>query len=166
MPQSSNIKTFDESMNKFRLASRTVFNSFFHIQDPYENDGWAYEERFSAIEKLLFQKIVIEPASLPSIVYGDVQEQVIVKLRSGDDAPIMINRQIDSGYWDFPLKTLTNEAELVFIRFFDWDVLDYHDNQYVRLRIKKWHSHPEVVGKDALIEAKYVRYQMISTISQ
>lgn len=50
-----------------------------------------------------------------------------------DFAPIMFNREIQSGYWDHPLKEVTNDAKLVFVSFFDWDDLDYRDNRYVRV---------------------------------
>jgi len=30
----------DELINRFRLAGRELFNQFFRIPQPYENNGW------------------------------------------------------------------------------------------------------------------------------
>lgn len=62
----------DERMTQFRLASREVFNNFFRVPDPYNNDGWTLEERFSAVQSILFQKLVIEPESLREVQYGEL----------------------------------------------------------------------------------------------
>lgn len=148
----------DEMMNRFRLASREVFNHFFRVPDGYDNDGWLFEERFSHVQVILFQKLVTEPASLSNVRYGDLQPEILVELRGGDSAPIMINREVDSGYWDYPLKVVTKDARLLFVNFFDWDQLDYRDNRYVRLQIDHWPSYPEAAGKHALIESHYVRF--------
>ncbi|MYL85396.1 hypothetical protein GTA51_20130 [Desulfovibrio aerotolerans] len=151
----------DHNMNKFRLASRMIFNTFFHVENPYENDGWVLEERFCEIEEVLFQKLVTEPEGLMPVVYGDIQEEIAVRLRSGDRASIMINRDVKGGYWDYPIKEITQETELVFIMFFDWDSLEYRDNRYARVRIKRWPSHPEVTGKDGLIETQSISFVKI-----
>ena len=71
----------------------------------------------------------------------------------------MINRDTDSGYWDFPVQSMTKSGRLSFIRFFDWDLLAIRDNQYVHARIDEWPDHPECVGKHVLIETQYVVFQ-------
>lgn len=148
----------DEMMNQFRLASRELFNHFFRVPDPYVNDGWLLEDRFSGVQCILFQKLVTEPASLLDATYGTLQPEIQIELRSGESAPIMINREINSGYWDYPIKEVTKDARLLFVSFFDWDQLDYRDNRYVRLQIDDWPSHPETCGKQALIESRHVRF--------
>lgn len=146
----------DELVNRFRLASRELFNQFFRVPQP-RDDGWLLEERFNEIEVLLFQKLVIEPAGLPEGRYGVPNPSIRVTLES-DRAAIMLNRDIDSGYWDHPLEQVTREAQLTFISFFDWDQLAYRDNRYVRVRVDGWPSHVETLGKHAFIESHYVRY--------
>ena len=146
----------DDLMGRFRVASRELFNTYFRIDDPWNNNGWELEERFSAVELLLFEKLVTEPGNLPVAIYGTHQPFVHVKLRSGDFAPIMINREIDSGYWDFPIRDFSKDAQFSFIRFFDWELLSVRDSQYVRIRIDAWPSHPEAVGRDALVEARHI----------
>ena len=153
--------SLDEMMNQFRLASREMFNHYFRVLQPYENDGWMLEERFGEVEELLFQKLVAEPASIKPVTYGHIQSDIGVELRSGEFAPIMLNREIDSGYWDSPLEEITKDAKLFFLSFFDWDNLDYHDNRYVRVQVGDWPSHPEAIGKHALIESQYVKFVII-----
>ena len=149
----------DARMNQFRVASRELFNQFFRADDPYNNDqAWPMEERYSEVQELLFQKLVLEPAGLPPIAYGLLNSSVVVALRHGDFAPIMLNREVDSGYWDHPLREVTRDAKLAFVSFFDWDQLDYRDRRYVRVQVLDWPSQPAAVGKHGLIEAHYVRF--------
>jgi len=45
------------------------------------------------------------------------------------------------------------------VTFFDWDSLDLVDWRYVRGIVREWPSHPEMVGKHALIETIYVHFE-------
>ena len=150
---------FDALLNRFRVASRELFNQFFRVDDPYNNeDAWALEESYGEVESLLFQKLVLEPADLSLIPYGTLHPNIRVELRHSDFAPIMLNRELHCGYWDFPLEEVTREARLAFISFFDWDQLDYRDHRYIRVQVTEWPSQPSVIGKHALIETHYVRF--------
>jgi hypothetical protein len=149
----------DNLVNRFRLASRDLFNVYFHVNDPYKNDGWSAAERFSEVEVVLFEKLVLEAGHLSNVKYGTLHPEIQVALRGTDHAPIMLNRDVDSGYWDYPVKEVTQDAKLLFVRFFDWDQLDYRDNRYVRVRVDQWPSHPETVGKHALINSQSVRFE-------
>ena len=146
-----------DSMTQFRLAARELFNTFFRIDDPYNNDGWALEARFRPVESVLFDQMVGAPNSLPVDCYGTHQPYIRVVLVL-DFAPIMINREVDTGYWDHPLTEITKDVELSFVRFFDWDILGVRDYRYVRVRIDAWPSRSEVVGKHALIDAQSVAF--------
>lgn len=151
--------SLDEMMKQFRLASRELFNHYFRISNSHGGDKWGSIERFREVENLLFRKLVAEPASLEAFVYGDVQPAILVRLRDGlNAAPLMLNRDIDSGYWDHPLAEVPSGTELIFVRFFDWDELDFHDNQYTRVQVRSWSAHPEAIGKHALIESQYIRF--------
>lgn len=150
----------DKSIKQFRIASRELFNDLFRVSDPYEADSnaWVLEERFREIQNLLFQKLVLEPHEMPEIKYGDAQLDIAVELHICEVTKIMLNREINSGYWDYPINEVTREAKLVFLNFFDWDQLDYRDNQYVRVQVSDWPSHPDAIGKHALIESQCVRF--------
>jgi len=146
----------DELMTQFRLASRELFNHYYRVEDPYNNDGWALERRFAQVQELLFQTLVVQPGKLPPVEYGGVTT-ILVGLGS-EFAPIMLNRAVDSGYWDHPIREVTRDAQMVFVCFFDWDQLDVRDNRYVRVLVQAWPSKSEAIGKHALIESQYVRF--------
>jgi len=111
----------DDLLNRFHLCSRELFNQFFHDRGISHEDGWIRQSRHAEVEALLFEKLVIEPASLSVVPYGAVHPQIGVELRSSV-APIMINRDIepDSGYWDYHVREMTSDALLGFRSFFDW----------------------------------------------
>jgi hypothetical protein len=149
----------------FRIASRELFNNHFRIADPWENTdvAWPLEIRFSEVEEVLFQKLVTEAAALAPVRYTELQSSIQVELNGATDSvPIMLNREIKSGYWDYPIKKVTRDAHLWFLEFFDWDSLSYHDNQYVRVHVQDWPSHPETNGKQGLIQARYVRFTKLT----
>jgi hypothetical protein len=73
-------------------------------------------------------------------------------------APIMLNRDIKSGYWDYPIDRFTNDARLLYICYFDWDSMHSRDNSLVRVQVSDWPSQPEAIGKHALVESFNVRY--------
>ena len=172
--------TLNERMNCFRLASRELFNHFFHVphatseasagpplNQPSDDadDAWDTEVSFSYVEEVLFEKMVCEPCKLTHVGHGKLQQEIVVKLNSAF-CPIMLNREIDSGYWDFPIREVTTEARLLFVTFFDWDALAYRDNRYVLVRVDDWPSHPETVGKRALVESQYVHFIRASVSPQ
>lgn len=152
----------DEAMNRFRLASRELFNNYFKLPGPSSKEGWQWEGRFSEVEAVLYHTLVGEPASLSSTRYGELQPDVLVELSEGFRGPVMVNRGVDSGYWDDPTTDISNEVRLLFVRFFDWNLLGYRDNRYVRVHISEWDAHPELVGRHALIESQYVHFVKIS----
>ena len=144
-------------MTQFRLASRELFNNYFHTGD-HDDAAWAAQERFTTLEEHLFTAMVTTPADLPRCTYGFLQPEISVVLARGRFAPWLLNRELDSGYWDHPQSEVTDDAVLSFITFFDWDAVDFIDNRYVRVLVKAWPSHPELTGKHALIETIYVRF--------
>jgi hypothetical protein len=141
----------NDLMQTFRLASRAIFNQYFHLPDPWKDSDSAFaaEERFSAVEAVLFQKLVAEPALLSLVDYKNMQPSICVELAEKTArAPIMVNREIKSGYWDYPVGEVARDAVMLFIQFFDWDVLSYRDNRFVRVLIKEWPSHKVAVEFD------------------
>ena len=160
----NSIFNIDEQMNKFRIASRELFNNFFRIDDPYKSDrqqlAWLNVERFEEVQAMLFQELVTEPLSIDAVRYGLLQKNIWVVSRDNCDTPVMINRDMDkpSGYWDYPLKIVKGEFRLLFSSFFDWeDQLDYRDNRYICALVDHSAAHPDIVGRYALIEWHYVK---------
>jgi hypothetical protein len=152
----------DAAMNSFRLASRELFNYHFHAQDPGNDEAWKAVERFREVEAILFQKLVSEPLSLKKVRYGESQLEISVALRKNMEmAPIMVNRDVDSGYWDHSLEKVPQHAKMAFISFFDWDQLSVRDNQFVRVQLLYWPAHAEVEGKHALIESQSIQFTKV-----
>lgn len=149
----------DVVLNQFRIASRELFNHYFHLPGANVDDAWRMVERFQEVEELLFQKLVLEPAGLPRARYGDPQAEISVSLRDQiDSSNMMLNREVDSGYWDHPLSRIDRSAQLIFVRFFDWDRLGICDNELVRVKVMGWPGHEELVGKHALVQAYNVQF--------
>jgi hypothetical protein len=74
--------TLDEMMNRFRLASRELFNHYFRLPDTGEASGtqpdapseegggaWDLEMRFSHVERMLFDKMVCAGKTNPRGVW-------------------------------------------------------------------------------------------------
>ncbi len=150
-------------MSQFRVASRELFNNYFRLpSSEIENKpslGWTLEERFSEVEVVLFANLVSEAASLSYVRYGNFQPNILVSITS-NLAPIMINREISSGYWDCPTTEVSNDARLIFKQYFDWNSLSYRDNQYVYVLIEDWPTQQELIGKHALVESQYVQFDL------
>ncbi len=150
----------DHCMNNFRAASRDLFNRYFRTKKGWKSwdESWALRENFSELELVMFQTMVCNPLGLPNTSLGQVQERIKV-VAHNYPLPAMVNRDIHSGYWDFPVCELGSRTTLLFISFFDWDNLEGFDNQYVRALILDCPRHPEINGKHALIEAELVKFR-------
>lgn len=155
----------DGMMIQFRVASRELFNHYFRVDEPYAADtlSWTLVERFGEIQRLLFDKMVSEPIGLATGNYGRPQERIRVQPRIAGPVPAMINREATSGYWDYHVKAIAPEAQLIFISFFDWDQLALRDNRYVRVQIAEWPAMPEAKGKHALVESNIVEFRLRET---
>jgi hypothetical protein len=153
----------DERMKQFRIASRELFNNYFRMPTGTSTgDAFLEEERFNAVQELLFIKLVTEPLGIPQEPhsYKYAQPRIRVEIETSDSIPAMINRETKSGYWDYPVKCVAKETNMLFESFFDFDSLGYRDNQYVRAKIIDWPSQPDTVGKDVLLESQYVHFSM------
>ena len=144
-------------MDHYREVTRSVWNTGFWAQADLQT--WDARDQFEQIKKLLFKALVIarleeghccDLFSLPD----DRKFRVVP---STDRAvPIMIHcpREGDRNrYWDDPVKQVSaSEAELHFLDYFDWDLMNYADFQYYRVRIAAFATQPHLVGREALLE--------------
>ena len=151
-----------DSMEGFRVASRELFNHHFRVQSAWENQehAWLLAERFEGVQRVLFQKMVSEAINVDVAEYGAPQGHVLVIPKFGTTISADVNRDVDSGYWDFPVTVLDSDAVLYFVEFFDWDVLSVRNNEYVRVVIASCTSNPEIAGKHALVRASEVSYRL------
>jgi hypothetical protein len=75
--------TLDDNVNRFRIASRELFTSYFRSADEEAKLGWTLERRFVVVQALLFDEVVTEPASLSAVPYRNLQPKILVQLRLG-----------------------------------------------------------------------------------
>ena len=149
----------DDHINRFRLASTEIFNHYYH-KSTHDDDAWAADERFELVEEALFKSLVTWPAKIDEIPYYELQEGIRVLAKSDTSIPWHLNRDIEGGNWDHPQNTFTNEAVLLFESFFDWDQVDFKNNTYVRVKVHDWPSKKELIGKYALVEWQYVKFEL------
>jgi hypothetical protein len=130
------------------------------MDDVLASEDWELYEHFTTIEENLFLALVSKTTGISSVTYGYIQPEILVKPRPETryGIPIMLNREIDSGYWDHPINLATSDCLFTFVSFFDWDQKSYKDNRYVRVVVKDWPENLSLVGKHALIETQYVLY--------
>lgn len=153
------LMNMDRLVNKFRVASRELFNNHF-LETFLENEDWAFHEHFTLIEEHLFLALVTSISGISEVTYGRVQPEILVtsKPEAAHGIPIMLNREIDSGYWDHPIDVAIPGCIFLFVSFFDWDEMSYKDNRYVRAIVRAWPENPALIGKHALIETHHVSY--------
>lgn len=151
----------DALMKNFRVASRELFNNAFrmYVPDRKSEDVWDWINRFKLVETELFKRLVLDPSALPLRSYGDPDTEIAVKV-NGRRIPALINRTQSGAYWDFPIEHLSEEVTMRFVRFFDWDELDFHDSRYVLATIEDWPSHPETAGKQVLFDPLYAKFSI------
>ncbi|MCK5267814.1 MAG: hypothetical protein KAR07_06590 [Spirochaetes bacterium] len=143
-------------MITYRLATREIRNKYFSPKN-WDYPEWDVIELYNDVKKELFRSLVLNPLSLKESSEGKENENIEVVVAS-PFAPIMINREIKSGYWDHPCKEVKENVKMNFIDFFDWDQLGTIDNQYVLVKIKEYKENPDIEGRQALIQSQYIKF--------
>jgi hypothetical protein len=148
-------------LDHYRISARSIWNTAFWPDTDFRD--WNSAERFNEIERILFDQLVLFKLDreFPS---RDLFRKPISYLRiapsSSYGCPIMIARptlEVPRGLWDDPVNRVTAaQADLHFLEFFDWNLLDYRDFQYYRVSITAFNEQPHLVGREALIERQYV----------
>jgi len=154
--------SFDRCMDDFLTATRSLFNGYFREANPVARFDRALtrHEFYSEVETSLFRALVILPCELMEIPYGEENQQILIRPNGEFDLPVMLNRDLDSGYWDYPLERMPRDARIHFQEFFDWDLVGRKDNRYVRAVVAAAPHNPEIVGKHCLIETHYVTFAL------
>lgn len=154
--------TINENMNNFRRASRELFNNYFRPTDGDNYQASLELESFRRVEIVLFEQLVAEPSSIESIQYRDVQPEIQVVCRLNTSMPAFINRDIDSGYWDYPVKELGEDSTQHFVEFFDFESPGIClDNQFVKVKIVAHATRHDLIGKLALFNSFYVAFKKV-----
>ncbi|TRD13894.1 hypothetical protein FEV53_19190 [Palleronia caenipelagi] len=146
-------------LDRFRLASRELYNNHFMFPSPQELGAWDWRENFDFAENALFKAMVIYPSPLSPAEYGPKNSQILVSPNT-DTTPAFINREYGKshGYWDCPITEIDRTATLYFACFFDFDIERQMDNQYALTWIEQWPKNEGLIGRYALIEHQYLSY--------
>ena len=155
-----------ELMNSYRECCRNLWNCYFLRTDSScEEFDWDIADEFNEICVRLFSSLVLRQIEVFS--YEKVLSQrakimpcplkflhVIPVIETG--VPISVNREKNTGYWDHPIDTIKpDEAKLVFVDYFDFDLMGYRDFQYYLVLIESSSVYPQICGYQALIECRY-----------
>jgi hypothetical protein len=165
----ADMKDVSSVFDHYRSNARAIWNTAFWPDQDFRN--WDSIEQFHEIEKLLFQELVLAKVDrewplCDLFVNAITFFQIAPSIAHG--TPILIQNPrpgAPTGYWDDPVNLIKpREAELVFIAYFDWDQMDYIDLRYYRVKIVSFDAHPELVGREALIERQHARVHLTNEI--
>ena len=152
-------------LDYYRVSARGIWNTAFWPDTDFRN--WDSADRFDEIQRILFSELVLAKLGKEWPV-DDVFRTPIPFLQvvpSSHTIPIMIqNPRSDqsSGYWDHPLNRISpGEAEMNFLRYFDWNRLDYVDFRYYRVKIARFDAKSELVGREALIDRQHASVYLV-----
>jgi hypothetical protein len=144
-------------LNSYREVARFVWNNFLRPSADFQSLA-----SFEVICNELFSEVVLRPLGQSSDRHQMLnnQKDSLVVGPASEAVPIMINRPSQDGnkYWDEAVTQIDRDSvKLLFINYFDWDQMGFVDFQYYRVNIVRFDKHPELVGREALIDVQHAR---------
>ena len=147
----------NERMIQFRLASRSLYNTFFYTAS--RDEAIDAEERYSNVLESLFLNMVSYPEKLQDISYYETQLSIEVLLKNEPYRSYFVQVETNSGNWETFKMPVNSTLKLNFECYFDWDDLAIKDNRYVKGCIVSFPENDELIGKGALVEANDAIFQ-------
>jgi hypothetical protein len=154
------MKDVTESFARYVECASHIWNTYF-----YPKADWDELEYYQNACKSLFYGIVLYHLERDDLgivpeyhVEWDVYEFLHVIPQGNPE--IWINREINSGYWDWNGKDLRvgeGDVQLRFIDYFDWDWLGCRYYEYMRCMIVDSIKYSGAKGKQALIKSEDVK---------
>ena len=156
------------TFHAYREGVRHLWNTQFLGVMQAAPDKWMLRDVFDDVCASLFAALVLAPlgvavaedavGALPP--GGAAAPRPMLQFHvmlAGPRAPIHINRDLPrGGYWDHPpTMLLPGEADLRFVRWFDFDELGYRDFRYYEVQIVSSSAHAEISGRAALIDCEH-----------
>jgi hypothetical protein len=146
-------------IHEFREALR-------HLWNVYMRPGatWDTVDEFARVSEIIFSECVltrrdVDARPIPMNHGTEVLSEYRLFADHAGKLPMSPNRDVPaSGYWDYPVQWIAPEEKHTIhpICFFDFDLRGWRRIQYYRVRIVESVSHPELNGRDALIECVHV----------
>jgi hypothetical protein len=149
------MKDVSNIFDHYRVSARAIWNTAFW-PDP-ELRNWDSIDQFDEIQRILFNELVLGKVDR-DWPFPDLFRIAIpfFQVSPSGHVPIMIQNprsETATGYWDHPVNLIEpGQAELRFISYFDWDRMDYAELRYYRVNVAGFDSHPELTGREALID--------------
>ncbi len=160
------MRDITDLMQKHRECSRHLWNTYFWPQAEAEDD-WDLRDRFEDIHVKLLSALVLWPLERedqePTPAYWHPLKPVsFIRVVPSDlcanACPVLINREIASGYWDHPItEVAASDIDMRFIHYFDWSNIGHRDFEYIQVLIVSSITHPELIGRHALVKPINVR---------
>jgi hypothetical protein len=145
-------------MIQFRLASRSLYNTYFYR--AFRDEVCDAEERYSNVLESLFYNMVSYPEGLQEIPYYETQTNIVVILKNEAQRIYHIDIETNQGNWEhIKIQKNNKSLEMNFECFFDWDHWGIKDNRYIKGVITSFPEYEEYIGKQALIEADDAIFQ-------
>ena len=125
---------------------------------------WDRVDVFRSIHQLLFDEMVLRGLGISRYQKGkDEPYRFLHAIPIADPIPIEIHRASQGGYWDDPINRLSPKGlSLAIIEFFDFDELGYRDFVYYRVRVEACRDHPNLVGREALLQVQNAKVEFFS----
>ncbi len=143
-------------MQTYRECIRHLWNTYFRILE----DG---DRLFLDVEDELFYSMVvwqIGQATHQKCFHGKPLPYLqVIPITAPKGIPALWARGEDGGrIWNWAeIQVITNDIELRFIDYFDWEQRGYRDWQYYQARIITYPTLPELQGADMLVEVGYAK---------
>jgi hypothetical protein len=147
-----------ELVHHYRLALRELWNTY--LWPHQQSLGLELSHRFREIRLPLYTLIMadrLEPlGETPTRIFGPAFK-VVPKPARGLITNPTVNREPSgspgAGMWDIVKENFTAaQLQASLIDFFDSDHANYMDLRYYRVLVEACDSHPEFVGREALID--------------
>lgn len=147
----------------YRKALLEIWNTYFlDGKEGVKNFEREVDFEFQVIQENLFTALVSAKEFKSDIKHNSKGYYEEIKVTIKQDIKTVDVKYVDkieglTTHWNNLL--LNNTKHLFsFIEFFDWNTFDYMDGEFARLRLLESDTHPELVGKDFLINPEKISY--------
>jgi hypothetical protein len=160
------MKDVTQIFETYRECARHLRNTYFSTRD---NEDWDLIEDFEEVARVLFERLVLVQLAEERFCDGKFEPEIgrmimgntIMIVPGSTGMTVMISRDKSGGgnrYWDHPITHLeTDDVEIVFREYFDWDHFDLIDFRYYLGTIVTSSKYPEIIGHQVLVETIYAK---------
>ena len=158
------MRDITQLVQRHRECSRHLWNTYFWPQAESEQD-WDLRDQFEDVSAKLFSSLVLWPIERDSYEFRPAylvprREMPFIRVVPNGSCPILVNREVSSGYWDHPIEEVEEaDVDMRFIHHFDWASYGHRDFEFFRVLIVSSISHPELNGRHALVRPLNVTVQ-------